>query len=270
MRRIELSPFLTALVAVLALAAICPPVMSQERGWRRSLGLSLIATEGNSDTLSLGLDGQLERAPAPWGFAVRGKALRQEDDEGVSAERYLLDAGVERTIFERTAWFLSGGFEQDERSGVDLRSQIASGLSFNLAEGPVTWFSVEFGLSYVREEPVLEGMDAQGGAMVDERLEEQSFIGAIAALDYERRFSVGSGESSFRQRLELLPNLDHTDDYRITSESVVRAAFTESFAIELGVEVRYDSEPLLRQQGGVLEELESTDLATTVAIVFSR
>ena len=247
-------------------------VRAQADDWRSSVGLTLMATEGNSDTLSLGLDAQLERRPRPWGFDARAKALTQRDDDNVSAERYIAEAGVERLFSRRVSWFASGAVEQDERSGLELRSELATGVGLTLAEGPRTWLSFELGITINRETPVVELADgATDGSPVelDERLQEQDFIGAIAALDYELRFGTDRA-SSFRQRLEIFPNFDNTDDFRAVAESALRVAFTESFAVELGLEVRYDAEPLLRRNGGALEELESTDIATSFAIVYSR
>ena len=50
--------------------------------WKGSLGLSWVATTGNTDTSSFGLDFGLDRKPDPWGlsFVVRGN---RADDSGV-------------------------------------------------------------------------------------------------------------------------------------------------------------------------------------------
>jgi len=67
-----MQPKIHLLFLILLLAAA--PVLAQETGdeseeepnWKGSLGLSWMATSGNTDTSSFGLDFGLDRRPDPW------------------------------------------------------------------------------------------------------------------------------------------------------------------------------------------------------------
>ncbi len=92
---------------ILALCAL--PVVAQEAeeeekepAWVGSLGLSWVATSGNTDTSSAGLDFGLDRKPEPWGFEFVARGNKAQDTGVTTAENYFAaatrDAQTQRTV----------------------------------------------------------------------------------------------------------------------------------------------------------------------------
>ncbi len=79
----------------------------KEPKWKGSLGLAWVATSGNTDTSSIGLDFGLESKPDPWGFSFAARGNRAEDQGIQTAENYLATARAVRKLAKR--WDVYGG-----------------------------------------------------------------------------------------------------------------------------------------------------------------
>lgn len=211
--------------------------------WKGSAGLAYLATTGNSDTETLGLDFQLERRPTPWGLAVRANFHRAEQDGETSAERLYANARALRSLNER--WELFGGIagEQDEFSGIDLRTLIEAGATYRALRGPVHFLAFDGGLTWTDEDRV--------SPLVDD-----SFLGAVFGLGYEWKFGENA---TFKQQLAYFPNFDESDDWRLGSTTSLAASLTRGLAIQLSYELRYRNQPLGAN--------DDTDTTTKVSLV---
>lgn len=221
--------------------ATTPP--APEPLWKGSAGLSYLATTGNSDTETLGLDFQLDRRPTPWGLALRASFTRAEKDGEISAERLYANARALRSLSER--WELFGGIsgEQDELSSIELRTLIETGAIYRALLGPVHLLAFDGGLTWTDEDRV--------SPLVDE-----SFLGALLGLAYEWKFSENA---ALKQRLTYFPNFDTSSDWRLESITSLATSLTQGLAIQLSYELRYRNEPLGAN--------DDTDTTTKVSLV---
>jgi putative salt-induced outer membrane protein YdiY len=244
--------FCSSLVALLLLPATAQAEdPAPEPLWKRSLGLSLLATDGNSETFSFGLDGQIKRRPEPWGFLAYATALRVENrqesdpDKKVPTERLLVGFGTERALNAKSSLFGRFDIEKNEPAGLDLRTVTALGYKHQALKDPIRELAFELGLTYTTEDAVFElpGVD-------------DSFVGAILGLDYLWNIREGT---SFSEQLRFYPNFDESDDWRATSKLALRSALSKRSALEFGFEVRYDNLPFAGA--------DDTDLSTTVSLV---
>jgi len=240
MNRLMLICVLPLLLAVPALAAEEAP----KPPWSGSLGLSFLATTGNSDTQSLGLEFGLKRTPDPWGLEVGAKFLRATKDGVANAERYLLSVRGTRALSDRWSVFAGASAERDTFAGFDLRGIIEGGLTYKALTGPVHTLDLDGGLTWTKENPVVG--------------DNRSFVGGILGAAYQWTISK---TSAFTEKLRWYPDFDQTSNWRATSETALKASLSDTFALKAAYEVRYSNQPI--------PGYRKTDTASTVSLVAS-
>ncbi|MEM1204017.1 MAG: DUF481 domain-containing protein [Acidobacteriota bacterium] len=196
--------------------------------WQGTAGLSFLATGGNTDTQSFGVDLGFERLPDPWGLSIVARFNRAEEDGVTTAERYIAGLRGSRTLNDRWSYFAGLQGEQDEFAGIDLRLVAETGVVYNALLGPEHLLSFDLGLTWTDEDRVPPNPDVD-------------FIGGILGLDYAWKISESA---TFTERLLVYPNFDESDDWRFDSLTALTAALSERYAIQLGYEIRYRNEPI--------------------------
>lgn len=234
-----------------AIAAMCVVLVSslagaQESGkpWSGSAGLSFLATSGNSDTSSLGIEVTVKRKPAPWGIDISALAVRAGTDGVTTAERLVGRARGERELSEYWGVFVGASAEKDRFAGLDLRGVLEAGVNFKALPGPRHELSFDAGATFTREELTSGG--------------DRDFAGALAGVSYAWVPMEGARLS---QRLVAYPNFDNSRDWRVVAETALQASLTKRFALKLGYLLRYDHEPP--------PTFGSTDTSTTASLMWS-
>ena len=140
--RLSSSGFLSALCIPLLLG-LTPVVSAQETPpeteaeaeaaetspWTASVGFSYLSTGGNTDTSSLGLKLEAAREPGPWGIELKVLGDRADQDDQLTAERFYLGARATRDLAAGPELFAGLSFEQEEFSGIELRTIAEAGVS---------------------------------------------------------------------------------------------------------------------------------------------
>ncbi|MFV2074115.1 MAG: YdiY family protein [Thermoanaerobaculales bacterium] len=239
-----------ALLLTLMIGAV--PVLAQETEeeapepiWTGSLGLAYLATSGNSDTTTFGLDFTTERKPTPWGLTIKGKFNRADENGIKTAERYLLGGRARRALGDRWELFAGLSAEKDIFAGYDLLFLVESGLTYRALTGPKHLLSFDGGLTWTDENRVPPEADV-------------SYVGAILGLSYEWKIS---DNASLTQILGYYPNFDDSSDWRLNSETGLQTAVNSWFAVKLGYEVRFRNKPI--------GDNDDTDTTTTASVVFT-
>lgn len=237
---------------ILGLSAF--PAMAQEAEdageapepiWTGSLGLAYLATTGNSETSTFGLNFTTERRPTPWGLTITGRFNRNEDDGVLTAERYSLGGRARRALGERWEFFGGLSAEKDEFAGFDLLLLAETGVTYRALMGPKHHLSFDAGVTWTDENRIEPEPDVD-------------FLGAVLGLDYEWKIS---DNSSLIQALDFYPNFDESSDWRLTSMTALQSAVNSWLAVKLGYEVRYRNEPI--------GDNEKTDTTSTASVVFT-
>ncbi len=237
-----------AVVLVMALAPIAAAQdeeAADESPWTGALGLAYVATSGNSDTQTFGLDFTLDREADPWGLALRARFTQSEEDSVTTAERYV--AGIRGTRALGGRWTLFAGIsgEQDEFAGYDLLLIGEVGVAYAVLTGPTHTLSFDAGLTWTDEDRVEPEPDVD-------------YVGGVAGLAYAWALS---DTASFTERLLWYPNFDDSSDWRLTSETALQAAISSRLALKLSYEVRYRNEPI--------GDNDDTDTTTKASLVVS-
>lgn len=239
-----------ALIFSLVIGAL--PVLAQEAEeeekeplWKGSLGLSWVATSGNTDTSSFGLDFGLDRKPEPWGlsFVVRGN--RAEDSGVMTAENYLVSGRAVRKL--STKWEAFGGLQwsRDSFAGFDSQTMTSAGATYIAVESDRHLLTFDMGVAYTWEDRVPPAEDV-------------NFAGGVFGLAWEWKL----GENSkLTERLMFYPNFDDSNDWRSTSVTALEAAVNSWLALRLGFDIRYRNQPI--------DNADSTDTTSTASVVFN-
>jgi putative salt-induced outer membrane protein len=216
----------------------------KEPSWTGETGLSFVATSGNSDTQTLGLDLKFERKPEPWGVVFGGSFIRAEQDEELTAERYVGYVRGMRALNERWEIFAGLSGEKDQFAGYDLRGVAEAGATYKALTGPVHELSFDGGLTWTSEDFV----EGQGS--------DNEYFGAILGLAYKWSFSENA---YLGQLLDYYPNFDNSSDWRLVSETSLQGSLTSRLALKLAYLIRYDNEPV--------PGFDDTDTTATASLV---
>ncbi len=222
----------------------CPPAEpAPEPLWQTKIALAYVATSGNTETETIGLDLDVRRLPQPWGFDLFARYHRTEDAGAETGNRTLAGARAKRALSERWELFAEASGERDEFAGFEQRLIAAVGGTFHAVTGKRHHLDLDAGLSWTDEDRLPPGGDV-------------SYLGALLGASYEL---VLSERSALRQRLVAYPNFDDSGDWRLESLTTLEAALTERLALRFGFEVRYAHLPI--------NDLDDTDSTTRLALV---
>lgn len=247
MRHRRLLAFSFVLVALAIPARAQDPEPADERPWSASAEFSAVVVTGNSESTTISLANTFEYAWERAELIVDASALRTEttnlvfvnvdgdltvnDVEDVTAENYQVTTKYRRELSERFLWYGSLGWDRNELSGIADRYSAGAGVGWRLIETERQKLTGEVGATYVDETRV-PGTDPR----------EQTFANARAFMGYERK--IGD-DSKLTGELEVLENLDDTDDLRANAVASLTSTLTELLSLKVSYKVRFDNQPVV-------------------------
>lgn len=221
-------------------------------GWFDEAELSLVATDGNSQSETFSLRNTLTRvwqgadlrftagglraestalSRSAVGTSASDAQLIESSTTAVTAERYFLDTRYDRSISERWYWFAAAGWDRNEPAGVKNRTAIGAGVGNVWFDRPEARFRSDYGLTYTDQEDLVEVPGSGGG-----------FAGLRFSSDYWRRLTA---TTEFANLLAIDQNLDRGDDLRATMVNTLAVKMSDSLALKLSHEFQFDNEPSL-------------------------
>jgi len=217
----------------------------KEPKWIGSLGLAWVATSGNTDTSTLGLDFGLESKPEPWGFSFAARGNRADDRGMQTAENYLVTARAVRKLGKRWDAFGGMAWAKDPFAGFDSQSVASAGATYSAVESERHLLSFDMGLAYTWEDRIPPNQDVD-------------FAGGLFGLSWEWKLGANS---KLVERLVFLPNFDDSADWRLNSLTSIEAAINEWLALRFGYDIRHRNQPI--------GDAKSTDTTSTASVVFN-
>jgi putative salt-induced outer membrane protein len=191
-----------------------------------------VNVSGNTSVTTLSIGEKWIRRIARWAFkqdlgVVYGKTEGVESSNLWRASvRGDYGLGSNLAIYARTA------FDRNKFAGVKSRIAEGLGLVLRLAATDINQFDVEGGFELTQQ----DNLDGTSG----------SFASVRAASTWKHMFSENA---YFFQGVEVLPNLDDSDDYRINSETSIVAPLSSHVAMKASYQVRFDNLPSLNAAG---------------------
>ena len=231
---------------VAGLIAMCAPVatMAAEDGaWESGLALGFGLTDGNSETTTLSLDLEANRAWDSNEFLSGIKFGYGETDSETTREDVKADAQYNRLYTERNYAYLNASGLYDDIAQVDYRFLVGPGLGRHFVMTDTTRLSAEAGVSYLAED--------QGGVTK-----------STAVLRIAERFERALSETSkVWQNLEYAPEIDDFESYAINGEIGAQAAMNSTLSLRVVLEDRYNDDPAVGS--------ERNDLIVSAAAVYT-
>jgi putative salt-induced outer membrane protein YdiY len=236
-------------LALAGLLLAAPAAMAQEeeedtRPWSDTAELSFVMTTGNSETENFAFSNEYIYNWSASNLTIKAAMLRTETTARIlenvdgevdvdeitetTAEAYYLDGTYRHDINETLYWYAGAGWQRNRYSGIDNRYTAGGGLGLVVWENNTHHFKIETGLDYTSEEQV-------GG-------NDEDWAGARLYFDYLRSLSE---TSKFESTLELLENLDETDDLRARWINSVTASINSHLALKASYGIFFDNEPVI-------------------------
>jgi putative salt-induced outer membrane protein len=232
----------------LFLLSLSAPCSGQKQpNWDLKLGLSYLATSGNTDTSSAGFDARYVRDWKLWGLEATAAAVRATRNDRKTAESYNAQARGRRRIQEKTRDGTEMTFgvrgERNRFAGIDSRTTIDTSLLRPLLRSARWKLQSLTGLSWTREDPRgrRRGRDSFGGLI------QVQTNGKLTPT------------SELTAQATWYPNLERRQDYRLHGQASLQAQLNRHLGLRLSCDVKYDNEPV--------RGFERTDTSTNVSLV---
>ena len=225
-------------------ASLTGVAADEETGWTDVAELSLVATDGNSESTSFGFKNTLERKWDGASFTFKVSGIRVEAFDGdrfavgsqsdnrtvdppteVTAERYDASARFGQTFTERTLWYAGLNWERDEEAGVDDRTVIEAGMGNVWVDKERVKLSTRYAATYTDE-----ALDT----------EDNDYAGYRLSYDYENKLTE---TATFDSDLTLDGNFDESTDWRADFSAGLAVAMNANLALKVGARLRYDHRP---------------------------
>ena len=224
------------IVVAALLAVFAGPAMAQDpaapadtvRAVSVVADFGLVDASGNSDVTSFTASERLEWKPeaSRWILSQTFKAVYGRTDGATSAESYRGSLRADRRISDHLQLFAAGGFERDRFAGISRRFEELVGIGARLLDHPRQTLEIEAGTAFTQQRSIADLDD--------------NFVAARGAATYQYKFTDAA---SLRQQVEVLENLEETDDLRINSETALVAPLSRRIAIKVAYVVRFDNVP---------------------------
>jgi putative salt-induced outer membrane protein len=193
---------------------------------RLTFDLGYVNTAGNTDVTTLNFGEHLSYSTDGWVLAhfltvVEGRSQGEE-----TAAQYKTGARVDRAFSARFGAYGLGGFERNVFAGIAQRYEEGAGLTAKAVDQTHDLLRFEGGISFIQQRSVA-------------RIRE-TFGAARAAARYKHGF----GDATyFEQGVELLANLQNSEDRRVNTETVLVAPISKRIALKAAYLVRFDNQP---------------------------
>lgn len=275
------------LVLALVVPAAGPATAHDEEqpriGWFDEAELSLVSTGGNSRSETFSMRNMLTRAWAgraeleitagglraestilsrgAVGSSAADARLVESSASSVTAERYYVEVRYDQPLSQRWYWYAGGGWDRNEPAGIKNRTTLAAGVGNVWFEGERARLRTDYGLTHTDQEDVVVSPGEGGG-----------FAGLRLSSDYWRRLTA---TTEFVNLLSLDQNLDRSDDLRATMANTLSVRMSDSLALKLSHELRFDNQPssiavpVVTPAGEPVGEdllVEADDMDTTLSV----
>lgn len=220
-----------------------------KKPWTNSTKLSLVSTDGNSNSQTLGFANEFnyefESANFEWKVAgvsvettkINRRAIGSVDDfdvdedksNGRTAENYTVSMKYDHKISETVFWFAGLNWKKDQFAGIQSKSGLAAGLGNVVIKNEKTTLKVDYGLQANRQEDVFESPDST-----------KDFAAARISSKWQQRLSKSA---NFTQEFSGETNLEESSDIVLQMENKVAARINNYMSLDLGLKLLHDAEP---------------------------
>ncbi len=219
----------------LPLAAQAQINVKPDGKFRSLWGVSASVTDGNSRASTLTLTGEAVRQTdySKWGIA--GRSLYTRSGDGETSGTLALGTQYDRDLLNRD-YFGFGKLEylRDRPANIDGRHSAYGGFGRHLLRSEAHTWDAYIGLGYTEDRYVAAASVAG---------EMRMRYGRSEAVLSEASNHTLTGNTSFRQKIEIYPNLGERGEFRTLIDLGLAVAMTDRMQLTTGLLHRYNSDP---------------------------
>jgi putative salt-induced outer membrane protein len=229
-------------VGLVALAIMGPSrSFAEEPGlWKGNLELSYLQTGGNTDSKTFAAGGKAERALQNAKLTGQFNAIYGEHDGVASDKNWMGGLKYDRYVSSRAFAYLGEQVERDVLKGVEIRYTTQAGMGYEFIKTESDLLKGEFGVGYVRENPIAVAPFNSTDPLPGEPLHDLGYPNARAYGEYGHAFDE---KTRFLQTVGYLPGLKGGVGFLAKEESSFIANIMGNFAWKISYAVTYDSDP---------------------------
>ena len=250
MRR-YLSPLAVAPVAVCLTATIATAQSKAPPPSEFNTDLSFVSVSGNTSVTTMSLGERWIRRIAPWEFRQELGSVYGKTDGAETSNLWRASLRADYGLGPRMALYARTAFERNKFAGVKSRFAEGLGVVAKLAATDIDQLNVEGGFEMTQQDN-LDGTS-------------DSFASLRAASTWKHMLAANA---YFFQGVEVLPNLDNSEDYRINSETSIVAPLSSHVAMKASYVVRFDNLPSLNATGTTPLKKSDRILSTGIQVSF--
>ncbi len=232
--------------------------VAEETPWKGEGELGITQTSGNTENQNIIAKLGLIHERALWKHEAKLEALRAEDDEKLTAERYELTWQSDYKLSETSYVFGKFRYEDDSFTGYNYQASLSAGYGYKVFDTDTDSLKLEAGIgvrTFELEDTIeseKETVDVFGLEL--ESSGESEAIGVLG-LNYMRK--IGS-------------NTEFTQDFLIEggsenvyskSDTGLKVNMTDKLALKLSLMIKNNSE--------VAADKEKTDMISAVTLVYN-
>lgn len=220
-----------------------------DTGWRGSADLGFTLTDGNSETTSLSLGGELDYRLTRQRWAFNGSYVRASTDGEETANKG--DSELMYEFFPTPRFFFFGkaaaGFNAP--AGLDLRLAPGAGVGYRLMDREGLTVSVETGGEWTRDE------------FEDGTSDEAVRFSAAQAASWDL-----SETTSVVQAVTYRPEAAELGDFLLDGRISVATRIVEGLGLKVTFRDQYDSEPFVDPDTG--EQRQKNDITFVTGLTY--
>ena len=217
---------LLVLATVLASAPLAAQDPPPPRPWELTGDVGFVNTAGNSDVTTLNIGEKVTHNRGNITVKQNFALLYGRTDGTTTTSQWRTGIRGDVALSARLAVFGLAGFDRNRFAGIDRRFEEGVGLAFKVLATERSKLDFETGLSMIQQRSTLDVTN--------------NFSAARAASIFQYNFKP---TTYFLQSVEVLPNLEETDDLRVNTETALVAPLSRRLAIKISYVIRYDKLP---------------------------
>jgi putative salt-induced outer membrane protein YdiY len=222
----------TAYLALLSAAALAAPLatpLAQDATGpitKFTADFGYVQTSGNTDVTTMNIGERLSWASGRFTVSQGFALVYGQQRDSLTTNNLRTSLRVDYRIDDVFAFFIGAAFDRDKFAGIEKRFEEIIGVQAIALATASDTIRFEGGGSITQQVPVA-GM-------------QENFPSARAAGAWRHWFTE---ESYFQQNLEIIPNLQDTEDWRVNSEFSVVAPLSAMIGVKVSYVIRYDNLP---------------------------
>ncbi|MGA8148863.1 MAG: DUF481 domain-containing protein [Gallionellaceae bacterium] len=205
--------------------------------WRGSAGAALSASSGNTQSSSVTVTADAVRQTADDKLSLHGQILgSQSKSNGVTsttANQWAAGTRYDHNISADTFGFGGLDFNHDQLEQLTLRSVVSGGLGYHLIKTPENQLDLFGGVTY--------RADQYSGAGVNINDQMKTSLNAVELLLGEESHHKLTESTSFKQRLEIDPNMSSDKGTRAEFDAGLLVAMSKTLSLNVTLQDRYNS-----------------------------